>query len=375
MAAAERQRIASPCLPSSVILNGPDMKQIALGNRLIGRNTPVLIIAEAGVNHNGDLRLAHELIDSAAKAGAEVVKFQSFRAEDIVTPTAPKAAYQQVTTDLSESQFQMLKKLELSEEAHGEIEKHCTAKGIIFLSTPYSRRSVDMLLRQGVVGYKISSSDTTNLPLLDYVARQGKVVILSTGMCDLEEVRAAVDTLRGPGLQQFALLHCTSEYPAPLDESNLRAIKTLEDQFHCPVGFSDHTSGTCGAAWAVAAGACIIEKHFTLDRSLPGPDHRASLEPAELAEMVSMIRQVERALGDGRKRPTPSELKNKKFMQKSIVACRAIAAAERIDAEAITCKRPGIGLEPRIWKDVVGRRAARAIAEDEVLTKDCVLWE
>jgi len=351
------------------------MEQIALGDRLIGRNAPVLIIAEAGVNHNGDLSLAHELIDAAAKVGADIVKFQSFRAEDIVTTGAPKAGYQQFTTDLSESQFQMLKRLELSEEAHGELKKHCATKGIIFLSTPYDRSSVDMLQRQGVLGYKISSSDTTNLPLLEYVARQGKVVILSTGMCDLEEVRAAVETLRRSGLQQFALLHCTSEYPAPLDESNLRAMGTLEHEFHCPVGFSDHTSGMCMAAWAAAAGACIIEKHFTLDRNLPGPDHRASLEPAELAEMVSVIRQVERALGDGQKRPTPSELKNKGFMQKSIVARRPIAADERIEAEAITCKRPGIGLEPRLWKDVVGRRAARAIAADEVLTKDCVSWE
>jgi N-acetylneuraminate synthase len=351
------------------------MKQIALGNRPIGRNSPVLIIAEAGVNHNGDLRLAHELIDSAAKIGADVVKFQSFIAEDIVTLKAPKAGYQRVTTDSSESQFQMLKKLELSEEAHGALKKQCVAKGIVFLSTPYSCKSVEMLQRQGVLGYKISSSDTTNLPLLDYVARQGKVVILSTGMCDLEEVRSAVDTLRGSDLEQFALMHCTSEYPAPLDESNLRAIRTLEDEFQCPVGFSDHTSGTFAAAWAVAAGACIIEKHFTLDRNLPGPDHRASLEPAEFAEMVSIIRQVERALGDGQKRPTPSELKNKEFMQKSIVARRAIAAAERIDAEAITCKRPAVGLQPRFFKDVVGRRAARAIAADEVLTMDSVLWE
>jgi sialic acid synthase SpsE len=173
----------------------------------------------------------------------------------------------------------MLKRLELSEEVHAELKRHCASRGIIFLSTPYSRSSVDMLERQGVFGYKISSSDTTNISLLDYVARKGKAVLLSTGMCDMEEVRAAFNALRGPGLRQIALLHCTSEYPAPLDESNLRAIKTLGDEFHCPVGFSDHTSGACAAAWAVAAGACIIEKHFTLDRNLPGPDHQASLEP------------------------------------------------------------------------------------------------
>ena len=351
------------------------MEQIALGDRLVGRNAPVLIVAEAGVNHNGDFSLALELIDSAAEAGADVVKFQTFTAEDIVTSSAPKAGYQRVTTDSSESQFQMLKRLELSEDMHSELKSRCASRGIIFLSTPYSRNSVDMLERQGVLGYKISSSDTTNLPLLDYVARKGKAVLLSTGMCDMEEVRAAVNTLRKSGFQQLALLHCTSEYPAPLDESNLRAIKTLSDEFRCPVGFSDHTSGTRAATWAVAAGACIIEKHFTLDRNLPGPDHRASLEPTELAEMVSAIRQVECSLGDGQKHPTSSELKNKQFMQKSIVARRSIAAAETIEADALTCKRPAIGLQPRLWNDVIGRRAARAIAADEVLTMESVLWE
>jgi N-acetylneuraminate synthase len=351
------------------------MEQIALGDRLVGGNAPVLIVAEAGVNHNGDLKLALELIDSAAEAGADVVKFQTFTAEDIVTSTAPKAGYQRATTDSSESQFQMLKRLELSEEVHAELKRHCASRGIIFLSTPYSRSSVDMLERQGVFGYKISSSDTTNISLLDYVARKGKAVLLSTGMCDMEEVRAAFNALRGPGLRQIALLHCTSEYPAPLDESNLRAIKTLGDEFHCPVGFSDHTSGACAAAWAVAAGACIIEKHFTLDRNLPGPDHQASLEPNEMGELVRVIRQVERALGDGQKRPMPSELKNKHFMQRSLVARRPIAAAEKIEAEAITCKRPGIGLPPRCWNDVVGKRAARPIAADEVITMDAILWE
>jgi N,N'-diacetyllegionaminate synthase len=351
------------------------MEQIALGDRLIGRRARVLIIAEAGVNHNGQVSLAHQLIDAAATAGADVAKFQTFSAEDIVTRAAPKAAYQKLTTESAESQFDMLKRLELSEAAHAELKKHCEERGLIFLSTPYGRGSVDLLQRQGVYGFKISSSDTTNLPLLDYMARTGKTMLLSTGMCDMDEVRAAVDTLRGAGLEQFALLHCTSEYPASLDEANLRSIETLRREFHCPVGFSDHTPGIWGAAWAVAAGACIVEKHFTLDRKLPGPDHQASLEPGEMAELVQVIHQMERALGDGQKRPTAGELTNKRIMQKSLVASRAIAAAEKIDADSLTCKRPGIGLEPRLWKDVVGRRAARAIAADEVLTQDCVLWD
>jgi N,N'-diacetyllegionaminate synthase len=351
------------------------MDRVFFGSRAIGRGAPVLVIAEAGVNHNGDLRIAHQLIDCAANAGADVVKFQSFAAEDIVTPSAPKANYQRATTGLLESQFQMLKRLELSDRDHSELQKHCAEEEIIFLSTPYSEKSLRMLDSLGVLGYKISSSDTTNLPLLDHVARHHKPVILSTGMCDLAEVRAAVDALREAGLEQFALLHCTSEYPAPLDELNLRVIENLHSEFECPVGFSDHTVGTIAAAWAVAAGACIIEKHFTMDRNLPGPDHRASLEPNELAELVRVIRQTERSLGDGQKRPTPSELKNKQFMQKSIVARRAIAQAETIEAEAITCKRPASGLPPRFWNDVVGRRAARAIAQDEVLTMDSVLWE
>jgi sialic acid synthase SpsE len=234
---------------------------------------------------------------------------------------------------------------------------------------------VDVLCDLNVPGIKIASSDTTNLPLLEYVARKGKPVILSTGMCDLEEVREAVVTLRGAGVQQLALLHCTSEYPAPLDEVNLRAMRSLADSFACPVGFSDHTRGIEASSWAVAAGASIIEKHFTVDSNLPGPDQRASLEPVQMADLVKVIRQIERSLGDGKKAPSPCELPNKPVMRKSLVARQPIPAGELIKADVLACKRPGHGLPPRLWKQVVGKRSARAIAADETLTEDCIVWE
>jgi N-acetylneuraminate synthase len=334
-----------------------------------------LIIAEAGVNHNGDLRLAHQLIEAAAEAGADVVKFQSFVADEMVSRSARKADYQTATTNPAESQFQMLKALELSPDEQANLHKHCARRGVIFLSTPYDRSSVDVLCSLGVLGIKIASTDATNLPLLEYVGRKGKPVILSTGMCDLEEVREAVATLRGAGAQQLALLHCTSQYPAPLDQVNLRAMRSLADSFACPVGFSDHTPGIQASSWAVAAGACIIEKHFTVDCNLPGPDHRASLEPAQMAELVKAIRQVERSLGNGKKAPSPCELPNKPLIRKSLVARLPIPAGEVIKPEVLACKRPGYGLQPRLWKQVVGKRSARAIAADETLTDDCIVWE
>jgi N-acetylneuraminate synthase len=351
------------------------MHKFSLGERLVGPGNPVLIIAEAGVNHNGDVRLAYGLIDAAAAAGADIVKFQSFVTDETVTRSARKADYQIAATDPAESQFRMLKALELSREEQADLNAHCSRRGVLFLSTPYDRPSVDVLCGIGVLGIKIGSTDTTNLPFLEYVARKGKPIILSTGMCDLKEVSAAVETLRVSGAQQLALLHCTSQYPALLDEVNLRAIETLADCFACPVGFSDHTRGIEASVWAVAAGASIIEKHFTLDCNLPGPDHRASLEPAQMAKLVQLIRQVERSLGTGRKAPSPCELPNKPVMRRSLVARRPIAAGEVIKPDALACKRPGHGLQPGLWKRVVGKRSARAIAADEILTMDCIVWE
>jgi N,N'-diacetyllegionaminate synthase len=348
------------------------VRAIQLGNRKIGPAEPVLVIAEAGVNHNGDMGLARKLIEAAAAAGADVIKFQSFETEEIIVPQAPKAGYQMAGGGAAESQYQMLKALELSGEQQAELMACCRQAGIMFLSTPYDSRSVELLKSLGAPGYKIASTDTTNLPVLEYVARQGLPVLLSTGMCDMAEVAEAVGAL---GDTPLALLHCTSEYPAPVEESNLGVIAGLAARFECPVGFSDHTRGMEVAGWAVAAGACIIEKHLTLDRALPGPDHAASVEPGELAELVRLVRRVEAARGDGHKRAMPSELRNKPVMQKSLVARKPLAAGEVIAADSITCKRPGTGLQPRLWAEVVGRKAARAIAADEVITRECVIWE
>jgi N,N'-diacetyllegionaminate synthase len=350
------------------------MKTFRFGNRVIGEGLPVLVIAEAGVNHNGDMQLAHQLIDAAVATGADVVKFQSFVTEEIATAAAPKAGYQRLTTDTQESQFRMLKSLELSEKQHLELQAHCREAGIVYLSTPYDLTSLDSLDRQGVAGFKIASTDTTNLPFLEAVGEKKRPVILSTGMSAMDEVEEAVAALQKSGAD-FCLLHCTSEYPAPLDELNLRAIATLRDKFNCVVGFSDHAEGIDAATWAVAMGACVIEKHFTLDRTLAGPDHAASIEPTEMARMISKIRQLERSLGSGVKTPTASELANKPLMQKSLVAIRPIAAGEQIRREDLTCKRPGTGLRPSMLGKVIGKRAALEIKPDQVLTHESVVWD
>jgi N-acetylneuraminate synthase len=348
---------------------------IHIDGREIGGDHACLVIAEAGANHNGDLSRAHDLIDAAAAAGADAVKFQSFVTEELVTRSALKAAYQQETTSGSQAQFEMLKTLEIAPAQQRELMAHCRECGVVFLSTPYDWPSADALDALGISAFKVASTDTTNVPFLEFLAAKGRPILLSTGMCDLGEVEAAVRACRAGGPAPLVLLHCTSEYPAPVAESNLRAMETLRRAFACPVGFSDHTPGIGVAPWAVAVGACVLEKHFTLDRTLPGPDHRASLEPAELAELVRTVRAVEAALGDGVKRPVPSELRNKPVMQKSIVARRDIAAGEVLAADALTCKRPATGLPPAYWSRVVGRRAARAIGADEPLTLGAVAWE
>lgn len=341
--------------------------EIKLGNRLVGHHHPVFIIAEAGVNHNGDLKRALDMVDVAAEAGADAVKFQSFVTEAIITRSAPKAAYQHRTTSANESQFDMLKRLELSEAHHGQLMEHCQGRGIMFLSTPYDLASADLLERLDVPALKIASTDTTNLPFLEEVARKGRPILLSTGMCSLGEVEEAVFTVWSTGNRNLVLLQCTAQYPTPLAEVNLKAISTMEMAFGCPVGFSDHTPGLGAAPWAVAVGACLIEKHFTLSRNLPGPDHAASLEPAELRELVRTIRDVETALGDGVKRVMPCELSNKRTHQKSLVVCKPIAAGEIITRDYLTCKRPGTGLPPRWMSKVVSMRAARDLHPDEIV--------
>lgn len=352
------------------------MKSVEIGGRAIGPGYPCFVIAEAGVNHNGDMKLAKELVDKAAEAGADAVKFQSFITEELITPDAMKAGYQVESTGEGGSQYDMLKALELSAADHAELKAHCDERRIIYLCTPYERASVDMLHELGVTAFKVASTDTTNVPFLAYMAAKGRPVILSTGMSTMGEVEEAVDALEEAGsANKIVILHCTSEYPAPFDELNLRAMHTLEQAFGHPVGFSDHTPGVGASPWAVALGAHMIEKHFTLDRAMTGPDHKASVEPAQLAELVRTIRDVEGALGDGIKRIVASERPNKSVMQKSLVASRAIAAGEEIVEDDLTCKRPGTGLAPSWLGRVVGKRAARDIGKDRTLTLSDIDWD
>jgi len=354
---------------------------------------PAYIIAEAGVNHNGSLDRAIRLIGAAAEAGADAVKFQTFKADKLVSRTAPKAAYQIKNTGEVESQHEMIRQLELDEAAHLQLKQHCLSKGIEFLSTPFDLESLDMLAcRFDLSLIKLASGEITNAPFLLAAARTGKPIILSTGMSDLGDIEVALGILSFgytrhgsvPSMAAFkdayaseegqaalrskvTLLHCTTEYPAPFAEVNLRAMETLRQAFCLPVGYSDHTAGISIPLAATALGATVIEKHFTLDRKLPGPDHKASLEPNELAEMVRGIRQIEQALGTSRKAPTPSELKNRPVARKSLVAARDIAAGETFSAENLAIKRPGSGISPVHYWDWIGKVATRPYVTDELI--------
>lgn len=351
------------------------IEPLLIANRSIGPGLPCFVIAEAGVNHNGDVNLAHQLIDAAVEAGSGAVKFQSFVTEDLITPDAPKARYQIETTSEPGSQYNMLKSLELSGAQQAELKAHCDKRGILYLCTPYEHGSIDMLDELSIPAFKVASTDTNNLVLLKYLAGKGRPVILSTGMSTLGEVDQAVQTLWNCGLEgKIALLHCTSEYPAPFDELNLKAIQTMQYAFGCPVGFSDHTPGVGASPWAVALGACIIEKHFTLDRTMKGPDHRASLEPKELSKLVQTIRDVESALGNGIKRPTGSEIRNKSLMQKSVVANRFLRLGTIIKPDDLTCKRPGTNLDPSWYDRLIGKQVKCDINKNEPLTLSKIEW-
>lgn len=353
----------------------------------------LFIIAEAGVNHNGSLERAIQLVDAAAEAGADAVKFQTFKADKLVGRAAPKAEYQIENTGASESQHEMIRKLELDEAAHLRLKQHCHGKGIEFLSTPFDMESLTMLVsRFDISLVKLASGEITNAPFLLAAARTGKPVILSTGMSDLGDVENALGVLAfgytrhetAPSLAAFkaaycseagqsalrdrvTLLHCTTEYPAPFAEVNLRAMETLRQAFGLPVGYSDHTPGIAISIAAAALGATVMEKHFTLDRNLPGPDHKASLEPGELAEMVRAIRQVEQSLGSPRKAPAPAELKNRPIARKSLVAARDISPGETLTAENLAIKRPGSGISPIHYWDWLGKVATRAYVADELI--------
>jgi N,N'-diacetyllegionaminate synthase len=329
----------------------------------------VLIIAEAGVNHNGDISLARRLVDIAADAGADLVKFQTFKADRLVTIQAAKADYQIETTGASESQHAMLRRLELSRDMHEELISHCMTRGIRFFSTGFDTESIDELVALGIDSFKIPSGEITNLPYLRHVGRYGKPVILSSGMSTLGEIEAALDALEQAGTARklITVLHCNTEYPTPMVDVNLRAMQAIHDALGVAVGYSDHTVGIEVAIAAVALGATVIEKHFTLDRGLPGPDHKASLEPNELKMMVRAIRNIEIALGDRIKRPTPSELKNRPIGRKSIVAARFIARGEVFGIDNVTVKRPGTGISPMRWDEILGRKADRPYEPDDAI--------
>ena len=348
------------------------MVKVKIADRVIGEGEPCFIIAEAGVNHNGDVGLAHRMIDAAIEAGADAVKFQTFKTEQVVTKDAEKAEYQKKTTGPKGSLYEILKKLELSKEAHHELKNHADQQGIIFLSTPYDSDSVDFLVKLTVPALKVSSADITNHPLLSHIATQNIPIILSTGMSSLEEVEEAVEVIANSGNKQIILLHCNFNYPARVEDINLRAMDTLKQAFGFPVGYSDHTMGVEVSLAAVALGAVVIEKHFTLDRNLPGPDHLASLEPAELKDLVSKIRNVESALGTTTKQPTGEEIQNRKISRRSLVAALDIPQGTVINPDMLAAKRPGTGLSPKYAKDLVGRKATVTIKEDELITWDKV---
>lgn len=344
------------------------MSDIDIAGRAIGPGHPCFVIAEVGVNHNGDLEIARDLVRAAKECGADCVKFQTFRAEAIATRRAPKATYQLETTDTSESQFEMLKKLELTPSDHEEVIDLCRRFDLTFLSTPYGLADAVLLDRLGVAAFKVASGQIVELDFLEALASMGKPILLSTGMATFEEVARAVTAIRARGNSRMILLQCTTSYPAPPAGANLRAMRTMATAFDVHVGYSDHTPGIAVAIAAVALGALVIEKHLTLDRDMAGPDHRSSVTPTEFAALVRAIREVESALGDGVKRPNECERENIPGMRRSIVAESDIPAGTRIERHMLTYKRPGTGIPPSRLAEVVGRVAVADIVRDTLLS-------
>ncbi len=317
----------------------------------------VLIIAEAGVNHNGNIDLAKEMIIKAKEAGADYIKFQTFIPKQLVSASAQKAGYQKETTGSDESQLEMLAKLALTFEDFKKLQEECKKVGIGFVSTPFDLESIDFLTTLNMPFWKIPSGEITNEPYLRAIGKTHMPVIMSTGMSTVEEIREALQVLREEGCEDIRLLHCNTQYPTPMEDVNLAAMDTLRKEFQVPVGFSDHTMGIYVPIGAVARGAEVIEKHFTLDHSMEGPDHKASLEPDELKEMIACIRQVERAIGSGRKEPSPSEKTNMVAVRKSIVAAKEIKKGEIFTEDNLTTKRPGDGMSPMKWSLIIGKKA------------------
>ena len=343
------------------------MKAIKIADRSVGSGHPCFIIAEAGVNHNGEMELAKRLINVAVEAGADAIKFQTFKAELVVSSNAPKAEYQQQNTSVAESQLEMLQRLELSTEAQRQLQIFCQERGVQFISTPFDEESADLLDELGVPVFKIGSGEVTNRPFLEYIACKRKPVILSTGMSYLSEVDEAVRVICDAGCDQLILLHCVSNYPADPADANLHAMQTMAAAFQLPVGYSDHTPGIEVALAAVALGSCVIEKHFTLDKNLPGPDHRASLEPQELHALVAGIRNVELALGGGVKLPSKSEAHNRLVVRRSLAAACSISEGTILKADMLKALRPASGISPAFIQDVVGRTVRRPLVAGQLI--------
>jgi N-acetylneuraminate synthase/N,N'-diacetyllegionaminate synthase len=348
------------------------LTSVQVGTLCIGHGHPVFIIAEAGVNHNGDAELAQRLVREAKGVGADCVKFQTFKAERVVTAEAPKAAYQLKTTSPKESQVEMLRKLELDASAYDDLMAECRKEDILFLSTPYNIEDVDFLDSLGVQAFKIASGQAVERYFLEYVAQKGKPILLSTGMCTLAEVDRAVRVVRGTGNDQIVVLQCTTNYPAAIEDCNLRAMITMRDALDVLVGYSDHTKGLTAATASVALGACVVERHFTLDNRLPGPDHSSSSDPGEFAALVRQIRQAELALGSSAKYPCQIEQENALGMRRSIVAKGTIRTGQVITAGMLTFKRPARGLKPDLLPELLGRVATCDIKPDQMLSWEMV---
>lgn len=327
----------------------------------------VCIIAEAGVNHNGDIKLAKKMVDVAKQAGVDYIKFQTFSPEKLVSKYAQKAKYQKENTNSDESQLKMLQKVALSKSEFKQLKEYCFEVGIGFISTPFDDDSINFLEEFDMDFWKIPSGEITNLPYLEKIANTGRKVIMSTGMCEVEEILNAISVLENNGTNDIVLLHCNTQYPTPYEDVNLKAMYAIEKATGKPVGYSDHTQGIEVPIAAVAMGAVVIEKHFTLDKGMDGPDHKASLEPDELTQMVSSIRKIEKALGDGKKEPSESEKENINVARKSIVASKTIKKGTVFSEDNITVKRPGNGISPMRWYDVIGQTAMRDYEEDEMI--------
>jgi len=347
------------------------MNHIKISDRTIGKNHPCFIVAEAGINHNGKLELAKKLIDEAVDAGVDAVKFQTFKSEGVVTDKGDTAAYAKKNIRKDIKQIEMIKSLELNYDDFKKLKKYCDRKHIIFLSTPHSFDAIDFL-DDLVPAFKFGSGDLKNIPALQHAAKKGKPMILGTGMATLREVKEAVDSIKATGNNQVVALHCTTNYPCPFEEVNMNAMKTMQRELEYLVGYSDHTMGLTTPIMAATLGAVVIEKHFTLDRTLTGPDHKASLEPQELKNMVTEIRNVEKSLGSFKKRPTCSEKKIMKNIRKSIVAKRNIKKDEIIKREMLECKRPNTGIDPSELNNIIGKKAIVNIKKDENLKFEMV---